>query len=259
MRLREHTGAVPKPMVTIGDRPILWHIMKYYAHYGHKDFVLCLGYKASVIKEFFLNYNEAVTNDFVLRRGGRNMELLSSDIHDWRITFLDTGLRANIGERLKAVQHYLAGEEVFLASYGDCLTDAPLSDFVDDFRARDKIASFVSVPPPYPLHFIEQREDGVVTSVESVRESPLWINGGYFILRQKVFDYIAAGEELVEEPFQRLIDKQLLITYPYRGFWAPMDTLRERQELEALAATGRPPWAIWRTARPPMSLAGRFG
>jgi glucose-1-phosphate cytidylyltransferase len=259
MRLRERTSSVPKPMVTIGDRPILWHIMKYYAYYGHNDFVLCLGYKANAIKEFFLEYNEAVTNDFVLRSGGRNVELLSSDIHDWRITFLDTGLRANIGERLKAVQHHLADEEMFLASYGDCLTDAPLNDFIDDFRGRDRIASFLSVPPPYPLHFVEQDEDGVVTSVESVRESHLWINGGYFILRGEIFDYMAAGEELIEQPFQRLISEGRLMTYPYQGFWAPMDTLRERQELEALAASGRPPWAVWRRIRPSLSLAGQSG
>ena len=128
-RLRDHSERVPKPMIPIGYRPILWHIMKYYAHFGHRDFTLCLGYKADVVKQYFLNYNEALSNDFVLDGNGggepARVELLGSDIHDWRITFADTGLHANIGQRLVAVKRYVEGEEVFLANYGDVLTYAP--------------------------------------------------------------------------------------------------------------------------------------
>ena len=125
MRIRDAEN-LPKPMVQIGYRPILWHVMKYYAHFGHKDFILCLGYGADTIKNYFLNYNECVSNDFVLSGGGKRLDLISSDIHDWRITFVDTGIHSNIGQRLKAVERYLAGEESFLANYTDGLSDQPL-------------------------------------------------------------------------------------------------------------------------------------
>jgi glucose-1-phosphate cytidylyltransferase len=225
--------------------------MRYYAHFGHKDFVLCLGYKADVVKEYFLNYNEALSNDFVLEGNGHDggptsrVELLSSDIHDWRITFADTGLHANIGQRLKAVQRYVAGEEVFLANYGDVLTDAPLPELVDDFLKRDKVAAFISVKPTYTFHVVTAHEDGVVERIDDVRVSDIWINGGYMILRQEIFDYIGEGEELVQEPFQRLVKQNLLSTYRYEGFWAPMDTLKDQQHLESLYETGQPAWAIW--------------
>jgi glucose-1-phosphate cytidylyltransferase len=257
LRLREHADSAPKPMVPLGYRPILWHVMRYYAHYGHKDFVLCLGYKANVVKAYFLNYDEAISNDFVLSDGGRHLQLLSSDIDDWRITFADTGLHANLGQRLKAVQQYLADEEIFLVSYGDCLTDAPMNHLIDDFCRRDKVASFLSVQPTYTFHLVTQRENGLVSSIQDVKEAGLWINGGYFIFRQAIFDYIGEGEELIEQPFKRLVNDELLITYPYNGFWAPMDTLRDRQTLEAMASNGQPPWAVWQHLHPHTPPAGR--
>jgi glucose-1-phosphate cytidylyltransferase len=245
LRLREYSESLPKPMVTVGDRPILWHVMKYYAHHGYKDFVLCLGYRADAIKEYFLNYEEAISNDFVLSDGGRSLQLLSNDISDWRITFADTGLHASMGQRLVAARKYIADEELFLASYSDCLTDAPLSRLVEDFRRYGKVASFLSVRPTLPGHFVSQHENGLVTSLTAPRTSGLWINGGFFIFRQEIFDYVGDGEELVEQPFQRLIERQQLVTFPHEGFWAPMDTIRERQELETLFARGRAPWTIW--------------
>jgi glucose-1-phosphate cytidylyltransferase len=251
LRLREHSERVPKPMVPIGYRPILWHVMKYYAHFGHKDFILCLGYKADVVKEYFLNYNEALSNDFVLDGNGHDggpasrVRLLSTDIHDWRITFADTGLHANIGQRLKAVQSYVADDEVFLANYGDVLTDAPLPALIDDFLHQDKVAAFIGVKPTYTFHVVTAREDGVVERIDDVRVSDIWINGGYMILRKEIFDYIGDGEELVQEPFQRLVEQDLLLTYRYEGFWAPMDTLKDQQQLELLYETGRPGWAVW--------------
>jgi glucose-1-phosphate cytidylyltransferase len=251
LRLREHSERVPKPMVPIGYRPVLWHVMKYYAHFGHKDFLLCLGYKADVVKEYFLDYNEALSNDFVLNgnghddRGGNHVELLSSDIHDWRITFADTGLHANIGQRLKAAQRYLDGEDVFLANYGDVLTDAPLPELIDDFLRKDKVAAFISVRPTYTFHVVDAREDGVVERIDDVRVSDIWINGGYMILRKEIFDYLGEGEELVQEPFQRLIKQDLLLTYRYQGFWAPMDTLKDQQDLESQYESGNPAWAVW--------------
>jgi glucose-1-phosphate cytidylyltransferase len=255
LRLREHSESVPKPMATIGNRPILWHIMKYYAYHGHKDFVLCLGYRADAIKEYFLAYDEAVSNDFVLSDGGRSLQLLSNDIGDWRVTFADTGLHANIGQRLVAARKYLAEEPIFLASYSDCVTDAPLHRLIEDFHRRDKVASFLSVRPTIPGYFVSQRENGLVASLTTPRASGLWMNGGYFIFRQEIFDYIRDGEELVEQPFQRLIENQQLITAPYEGFWAPMDTLRERQELELLFARGQAPWAIWEAGNAGVPLA----
>ena len=138
MRLREHSEALPKPIVPVGHRPIIWHVMKYYAHFGQKDFILCLGYKSAVIKEYFLRYNEAISNDFVMSEGGRNLQLLGTDIQDWTITFADTGLNSNIGQRLKAVERYLHGEEVFLANYADGLTDFPLPSMIDHFMAERK-------------------------------------------------------------------------------------------------------------------------
>jgi len=152
MRMREYSEALPKPMVAIGYRPILWHVMKYYAHYGHKDFILCLGYKADVIKKYFLDYDECVSNDFVLSRGGKNVELLSSDIHDWNITFVDTGLTSNIGQRLKAVQRQLEGEEMFLANYTDGLSDVPLPAVIESFKDSGNIACFVGVKPRASFH-----------------------------------------------------------------------------------------------------------
>jgi glucose-1-phosphate cytidylyltransferase len=252
LRLRDHSERLPKPMVRIGYRPILWHVMKYYAHFGHKDFVLCLGYKADVVKEYFLNYNEALSNDFVLSGNGHgnghqggSIELLGSDIHDWRITFADTGMHANIGERLKAVQSYVGGEDVFLANYGDVLTDANLTELVDDFLTRDAVAAFVCVKPTYTFHVVSTNENGEVERIEDVNTADIWINGGYMILRKEIFDYLGEGEELVQEPFQRLTKQNLLVGYRYEGFWAPMDTLKDLQHLESLHETGRPAWALW--------------
>jgi glucose-1-phosphate cytidylyltransferase len=249
LRLRDHSERIPKPMVPIGYRPILWHVMKYYAHFGHREFVLCLGYKADVVKEYFLNYNEALSNDFVLSgNGGGNrshVELLGSDIHDWRITFADTGLQANIGQRLRAVRRHVDDQEMFLANYGDVLTDAPLSEMVDDFLSRDAVAAFISVKPTYTFHVVSVGDDGTVERLDDVNAADIWINGGYMILRREIFDYLEEGDELVQEPFQRLIKKNLLITYRYEGFWAPMDTLKDQQHLESLHEAGRPAWALW--------------
>ncbi|HJW35369.1 MAG TPA: sugar phosphate nucleotidyltransferase, partial [Actinomycetes bacterium] len=198
LRLRDHTERVPKPMVPIGYRPILWHIMKYYAHYGHRDFTLCLGYKADVVKQYFLDYNEALSNDFVLDgNGGREagrIELLSSDIHDWRITFADTGLHANIGQRLRAVRRHVEGEDVFLANYGDVLTDAPLPEMVDDFLRRDAVAAFISVKPTYTFHVVQATDDGTVERIDDVNAADIWINGGYMMLRKEIFDYLEEGD-----------------------------------------------------------------
>ena len=242
--MREYSEAVPKPMVPIGYRPILWHVMKYYAHYGHKDFILCLGYKADVIKNYFLNYEEALSNDFVLTGGDGTVELLKRDIGDWRISFVDTGLNANVGQRLRAVRNHV-GNEPFLANYGDVLTDAPLDERIERFLAGDKVASIMCVRPSgYSFHLVETEEDRV-SRISDVGTADLWINGGYFIFRPEIFDYIGPGEELIQEPFTRLIAEGRLQGDTYEGYWAPMDTLKEVQALQTAFDSGRPPWALW--------------
>jgi glucose-1-phosphate cytidylyltransferase len=249
MRLRDYAEHIPKPMVPLGYRPILWHVMKYYAHYGHKDFILCLGYRGDLIKRFFLEYEECLSNDFVLSEGGRRRELVNSDIDDWRITFVETGLNSNIGERLMAVRPHLEGEEMFLANYSDGLTDLPLPDQIENFKLQDKVASFVAVRPNLSYHFISADERGVVTSVRDNDHADLRVNGGYFVFRHDLFDYMEAGDELVEEPFRRLIADQQLLAYPHDGFWMPMDTAKDKKMLDELYESGNPPWYVWRGGR----------
>jgi len=245
MRLRDYADNVPKAMVPIGYRPIIWHLMKYYAHFGHHDFILCLGYRGDLIKHYFLNYEECVSNDFVLSEGGRKRELLSSDINDWRITFIETGLNANIGQRLKAVEPYLAGERVFLANYCDGLTDLPLPEQIGHFEASDAVASFLCVKPNLSYHFVTTEPDGLVTSFRDIAQSGLRVNGGFFAFKREIFGYIEDGDELVVAPFQRLVRKQQLVAYDYDGFWLPMDTAKDKKRLDDLYALGNPPWSVW--------------
>jgi glucose-1-phosphate cytidylyltransferase len=246
MRMREYSEAIPKPMVPIGYRPMLWHAMKYYAHFGHKDFILCLGYKANAIKDYFLKYDECVSNDFIYSQGGKKLDLIASDIQDWNITFADTGLTANIGQRLSAVKKYLANDEIFLANYTDCLSDLDLPEMLQTFKSQDAIASFLGVKPNATFHMIETEPDGLVRDIFHVSQSPQRINGGFFILRKEIFDFLRNGEELVQQPFQRLIQAKRLRAYPHQGFWACMDTVKEVQQLEELYAQGKAPWEVWK-------------
>jgi len=246
LRIRDAEN-IPKPLVQIGYRPVIWHVMKYYAHFGHKDFILCLGYGADQIKRYFLDYSECVSNDFVLSSGGKKVELFHSDIHDWRITFADTGINSNIGQRLKSVEKYLDGEEEFMANYSDGLTDLPLPGQLENFRSQQRIASFLCVLPNLSYHVVSTDPGtGLVSGVEPIRNGSVRINGGYFIFRKKIFDYMRAGEELVIEPFQRLIEEKQLIGYPYDGFWGGMDTFKDKQELENLWGSGAAPWQVWK-------------
>jgi len=246
MRLREYAENTPKPMVPIGYRPILWHVMKYYAHYGHRDFILCLGYRADAIKEYFLKYDECLSNDFTLSQGGKSLELHHSDIHDWKITFADTGVTSNIGMRLKAVEKYLEGEEMFLANYSDGLSNLHLPSLLEQFQAQDKIASFMCVKPNLTYHLVSLGQDTLVDKIEDMQKSDLRINGGFFAFRKEMFRYMKDGEELVIEPFQRLIAERRLMAYPYDGFFASMDTFKDKQRLDDLYASGKAPWEVWK-------------
>ena len=234
------TQTIPKPLIRVGPRPILWHIMKWYASWGHTDFILCLGYQAESIKEYFLNYKEALANDFVLRNG--HVDLLASDTDDWQITFVDTGSHTTLADRLRLVRKHLVDEETFLVTYGDGLTDAPLDDMVDVLVGSGKVGLFVAVRPPVEYHVIEADADGVVRSVERLADADVWINGGYFVFRQGIFDVINPGEDLVNEPFARLIERGDLLAYRYEGFWEAMDTIKDKQKLDALHESGSAPW-----------------
>ncbi len=246
LRVRELSEEIPKPMLRIGDRPILWHIMRWYASFGHRDFILCLGYQAEVIKDYFLRYEEARHNDFVLAQGGKNVTLLPSEIHDWSITCVDTGLHTSIGERLKRVRSHLAGEELFLANYGDNLTDAPLDRIVAAFRgSRGSTACFLAVRPSLSLHMVERAAgDGLqpVTSVRGVRDCDLWVNGGCFVFRQDIFSHLDKCRELVPDTLERLIAEGKLVSWRHEGFWASMDTAKEMRKLNEDYAKGQSPW-----------------
>jgi glucose-1-phosphate cytidylyltransferase len=235
-------------MVPLGLRPILWHLMKYYSHYGHREFILCLGYQGDAIKRYFLDYEEAVSNDFVLSEGGRRRELLASDIADWRITFVETGLNSSIGERLAAVRNHLNGDEVFLANYADGLTDLALPEQIAAFDRSEATASFVSVRPNLSYHFVSADEAGRVAGFHDIAQSGLRVNGGFFVLRKEIFEALRPGEDLVEQPFARLIAERRLLAYKYDGFWQAMDTAKDKARLDALNEAGVAPWQVWRKA-----------
>ncbi len=241
-RIREYSEAIPKPMIPVGSQPMLWHIMQYYSSFGHRDFTLCLGHKANVIKEFFLGYRREVFSDCVVSDNGAAIELLGQPTDDWRVTMIDTGIWRNIGQRLWAVRDHVQDEEMFLANYSDGLSDVDLDAMVADFKASGKIACFLAVTPPVTFHLAEIGDDGQVTRMTAAPRADLWINGGYFIFRPEIFDYMRPGEELVVEPFARLIEEGQLLAYKHNSFWRSMDTLSDRQLLEEMVEQGRMPW-----------------
>jgi glucose-1-phosphate cytidylyltransferase len=246
MRLREFSEAIPKPLVNVGTKPILWHIMKYYAHYGHNEFILCLGWKGETIKDYFLKYNECLSNDFVMQGGNSSIQLLSSDIQNWNITFVDTGMTSNIGQRLKAVEHHLAGEKTFLANYTDGLSDFHLPDIIDCHKKNQAAATFMTVRPCQTFHCVNAAPDGSVNNIVAISETDLRTNAGFFVFDQSVFQEILPGEEIIPKPFNRLIAKNKLFSMHHDGFFACMDTFKEKQMFDDLHARGETPWEVWR-------------
>jgi glucose-1-phosphate cytidylyltransferase len=249
MRLREYSESIPKPMVEIGYRPILWYVMKYYAHFGHTDFILCLGHRSDLIKKYFVNYDEWISNNFVIASGGKDLTLLNSDIGSWKITFVDTGLNSNIGQRLRAVEKYLGNDDVFMANYADGLSDLYLPDYLAKFEAGDKVAAFLSVRPTQSFHVVTVKGENDVASIHSFHEADIWVNGGYFIFKREIFKHIQEGEELVEEPFKRLIAQKKLMTQRHEGFWMAMDTFKDKQFLDQLVSRDEVPWEVWRAKK----------
>jgi glucose-1-phosphate cytidylyltransferase len=249
MRMREGAGSVPKPMSMIGDRPLLWHVMRYYAAFGHTDFVLCLGYGAASVKDYFLRYDETQSNDFTMLSGGREIRMHSTDIADWNIAFIDTGLSSTIGERLMRVREHVQGEEMFLANYADTLTDAPLDELVEAFRLSGATATMLAVPPVSTHHVVDMDDAGQVTAVREVRELMQFENGGYFVLRPAIFDALVEGEDLVPDAFVRLLKDGKLNAHRYFGFWRAADTFKDRAELEEMYRRRQCPWMVWDPTR----------
>jgi glucose-1-phosphate cytidylyltransferase len=245
MRLREYQENLPKPMVPIGHLPILWHVMKYYAHFGHKDFILCVGYCAEAIREgFSCNGNRPKLHD-ASSIAIKNLELFENDLREWNITFVDSGLHSNIGQRLKAAERYLAGEEMFLANYADALSDLPLPQLLQFAKGHGKIATFVAAKPNLTYHVVSFGPEGVVREIRAIRDTSLRINTGFFVFKQDIFRYIREGEELVREPFGRLIEEAQLMAYRHDGFYACMDTFKDKQQLDDMYARGDTPWLLW--------------
>jgi glucose-1-phosphate cytidylyltransferase len=240
-RIREYSESVPKPLIPLGSQPIMRHVMQYYSDYGHDDFILCLGYKANVIKDFFLNSKPQTYSDCVVSGSGK-VEMLGEMQKDWRVSLIDTGIWRNIGERLWAVREHVRNEKMFLANYSDGLSDVNLDDMIAKFEASDKLACFLAVRPPLTYHLADIEEGGRVREFRSSDRSDIWINGGYFLMRSEIFDYMREGEELVLEPFTRLIAEDKLMAYKHEGFWRSMDTLRDWQTLEAMVERGDMPW-----------------
>lgn len=244
-RLREHSDVVPKPLVDVGNRPIIWHLMKYYAHFGHKEFILCLGYKGEMIKQFFLNYDSYIYRNFVMEDGGNKMSPEHSDIADWKITFVDTGLHSNIGQRLMAVRDMIGKDEIFLANYSDQLSDFPMPQLIDLHRHGGFVASFLSVRPSHTFHNVSIGPEGRVVGFSPASSSDFWVNGGYMVLDRRIFDYMEEGDELVEAPFARLIEQGKLGSMRCDGFWAAMDTFKDKITFERMNGRGERPWQVW--------------
>jgi len=243
MRMRDGVSDLPKPMHQVGPRPLIWHVMRYYAHFGHKDFILCLGYGAHHIKDFFLNYDETASNDFVLHEGA--VELMGSDIQDWTITFAHTGLDSPIGERLRRVRKHVEGEEMFLANYADVLTDAPLNSMIERFRTSSMVGGLLAVPPQSAFHCVNLGEGDEISSITTLQEMPLWENGGSLMFRAEVFEHIEEDCDLIGDVCAPLAKQGQMMAVRHRGFWHPADTVKERTALEAAYQSGTRPWMLW--------------
>ena len=248
-RIRGVDDNLPKPMIPIGRFPILWHIMKYYAECGYKEFVLCLGYKGQVIKEFFMNY-ETHTNDFTLTLDtAKRMEFHNTHNEiNWKITLAETGLNAMTGARVRKVQKYLQGEENFMLTYGDGVGNIHLQRLEEFHRAHGKILTITGVRPPGLFGELMSDPEGRVTEFnEKPQASGGRISGGFFVCRKEIFNYLDEREDLVleQEPMRRLVSEGQMMVYEHDGFWQPMDTYRDYMLLNELYQKGKTPWVVW--------------
>lgn len=243
-RLREETEYKPKPMVEIGGRPILWHIMKIYSSYGFHDFILCLGYKQEHIREYFLNY-EYMNNDFTIHLDSRKKILHHSQHQEaWSVTLVDTGLETPKGERLKAIEPYIQGEP-FMVTYGDGVADINIKTLVDYHRAQGKVATFTGVHPISRFATVRLDKKNRVMSWKEKRMIEEYVNAGFFVFEPEVFKYLKKAEELEEGPMEKLTRAGKVTMYRHEGFWQCMDTYRDYLFLEGLWEQGKAPWKIW--------------
>jgi glucose-1-phosphate cytidylyltransferase len=247
-RIRGVADDLPKPMVPIGSNPILWHIMRLYGMHDVNEFILCLGYKGSVIKEYFLNYR-ALSSDLTVNLGDhRSIEFHDTAIENWRVTLADTGVKAQTGARLSRVRKYLQDAEFFCLTYGDGVADLDICDLIEFHRAHGRIATVTGVRPPGRFGVMRTERSAGALVVRDFQEKPQaeqgWINGGFFVLDSRVWDYVSDDEELVfeREPLQRLAQDGQLVMFEHRGFWQPMDTYREWSLLNDLWHSGNAPW-----------------
>ena len=245
-RISEETGVKPKPMIEIGDMPILWHIMKIYSAYGINDFIICLGYKGYVIKEFFATYSlrmSAVTFD--LRKN--KMKVHQNGTEQWKVTLIDTGEKTMTGGRLKRVKDYI-GDETFCLTYGDGVTDLNIKELIDFHREQKTLATLTAVQPPgrFGAFNLDRNQHKISTFKEKPQGDSAWINGGFFVLEPGVMDYIE-GDSIVweREPMEKLAYDGMLSAYRHYGCWQPMDTLRDKNVLEELWQSGKAPWKVW--------------
>ncbi|MEZ5895327.1 MAG: glucose-1-phosphate cytidylyltransferase [Parvularculaceae bacterium] len=248
-RLSEETQLKPKPMVEIGGRPILWHIMKIYFAHGVTDFIVCLGYRGFVIKEYFQNY-ALHQSDVTFDMGTGEMKIHRSDSEDWRVTLVDTGEHAMTGARIRKVLPYVEGDDAFCLTYGDGVGDVDIKALLAFHKQHGKIATLTAVTPPGrfgALRFDDKSPDMVSDFVEKPAGDGGLINGGFFVLSPKVAPYLACGDEVVweQKPLTQLANDGQLAAFRHRGFWQPMDTIRDRTELERLWMSGAPPWKCW--------------
>lgn len=245
-RLREETEFRPKPMVEVGGKPILWHIMKGFSHYGITDFIVCIGYRGDVIKEYFLDY-EARNNDFTITLG-RSHEIVFHDQHlesDWRVTVAETGADTQTGGRVKRIERYIGDDDRFIVTYGDGLADVDVSALLSFHEDHGRAATITTVKPLSRFGLVDLGPDG---AVERFREKPQvedWVSAGYFVFNRSVFEYLTDDSVLEQSPLEALAKDRQLVSYRHQGFWQPMDTYRESKLLNELWHEGGAPWRVW--------------
>lgn len=247
-RIRDVSDNIPKPMLPIGNLPILWHIMKFYAHWGHQDFVLCLGYKGQAIKDFFLNY-QAHTSDFTITLGGKQQKVVYHNDHpeaDWQVTLAETGLDSMTGARLRRARKFVA-DDTFMLTYGDGLSDIDLDALLKFHKSHGKVMTVTGVRPPGRFGELGSADGRVTEFNEKPQATGGRISGGYFICEQALFDYLPEGDDLIfeQEPIRALVKEGQLMVYEHDGFWQPLDTYRDYTYLNNLISAERAPWMIW--------------
>jgi len=241
-RLPEYTDVIPKPMVMIGGRPILWHIMKTFAAFGHKDFYLALGYKADIVKEYFLNYR-ALNADFTVNLGNGDIQPHQTDDVDWRVTLVDTGINSMTGGRVRRMKQFVDDGEPFLLTYGDGVSDINIDALLDFHRSHNKMVTVTAVRPAARFGELDINDGCVTAFQEKPQAGEGWVNGGYFVVNPSFFDLIVGDQVVLErEPLEHAAQMGELMAYTHSGYWQCMDTKRDRDSLEELWASGEAPW-----------------